>query len=110
MSSGLRRNICNLSTEDTEVGAIHRSHIDHMVHEELRYACRYWVPHLCRGKYKFLGDVDLQNQVYNFLTGHFLCWLEALSLLRRLQDGINSLETLVSLVDYVSVTTESRRE
>ncbi|KFY94771.1 hypothetical protein V500_03065 [Pseudogymnoascus sp. VKM F-4518 (FW-2643)] len=108
MSSGLRRNICNISTEDTEVGAIHRSHIDHMVHEELRYACRYWVPHLCRGKYKFLGDEVLQDQVYNFLTGHFLCWLEALSLLGRLQDGINSLESLVSLVDYAMCSAKLR--
>ncbi|OBT97675.2 hypothetical protein VE01_04595 [Pseudogymnoascus verrucosus] len=99
ISSGLQRNICKLSLENTKIGAIHRSHINHMVPEELRYACRYWVPHLCRGKYKFLGDVDLQNQVYNFLTGHFLCWLEALSLLGHLQDGINSLESLVSLVD-----------
>jgi hypothetical protein len=109
MSSGLRRNICKLSTEDTEAGTIYRSHIYHMVRGELQYACKFWVPHLCRGKYKFLGDVDLQNQVYNFLTGHFLCWLEALSLLGHLQDGINSLESLVSLVDYVSVITESRR-
>ncbi|KFZ01923.1 hypothetical protein V501_09716 [Pseudogymnoascus sp. VKM F-4519 (FW-2642)] len=108
MSSGLRRNICKLSTGDTEIGAIHRSHIDHMVREELQYACRFWVPHLCRGKDKFLVDLDLQNQVYNFLTGHFLCWLEALSLLEHLQDGINSLESLVNLVDNAMCSAKLR--
>ncbi|KFY37032.1 hypothetical protein V494_04899 [Pseudogymnoascus sp. VKM F-4513 (FW-928)] len=48
---------------------------------------------------RFLVDEDLQDKVYNFLTGYFLCWLEALSLLKLTDDGINSLEFLERLVN-----------
>ncbi|KFZ11042.1 hypothetical protein V502_07775 [Pseudogymnoascus sp. VKM F-4520 (FW-2644)] len=101
MCSGLRRNICNLSATYTEIGTIDRSHIDDVLPEGLQYACKFWVSHLCRGKDIFLINVDLQNQVYNFLTGYLLCWLEALSLLQLIQDGINSLKSLEHLVGNV---------
>lgn len=110
MRSGLKRNICNLTSPGTEIDAVHRNHIDDVLPEELQYACRFWVLDLYCGKDKFLIDVDLQGQVYDFLTGYFLCWLEALSLLQWVQDGINSLKFLVLLVNDVSITTEPRRE
>jgi hypothetical protein len=89
---------------------IRRSRIDDVLPEELQYACRFWISHLYRGKDKFLADLDLQDQVYNFLTGYFLCWLEALSLLQLVYDGIDALETLERLVNDVSVATEPRRK
>lgn len=110
MCSVLRRNICKLPSQNTGVGTIHRGHVDKVLSEDLQYACRFWVLHLERGKVKFLVDADLQNQVYNFLTGYFLCWLEALSLLQLVHDGINSLESLERLVNDVSVATEPRRK
>lgn len=110
MCSGLRRNICNLPSPNMEVGTIHRSCINDVLPEELQYACRFWVLHLSRGKVKFLVDVDLQGQVYNFLEGYFLCWVEAISLLRLVDDGINSLESLERLLNNVSMATEPRRE
>lgn len=110
MYSGLRRNICEVTSPNTEIGTIHRSRIDDVLPEELQYACRFWVSHLCRGKDKFLVDVDLQDQVYNFLIGYFLYWLEALSLLQLIHDGISSLESLERLANNVSMTTEPRRE
>lgn len=109
MCKVLRRNICKLSTRDTDIGTIDRSHIDDVLPHDLQYACVFWISLLYRGKDQFLDDVDLQDQVYNFLIGYFLCWLEALSLLRRVQDGINSLESLGRLVDKVSVMTEPIR-
>jgi hypothetical protein len=110
MCSGLRRNIRKVSSPNTEIDTIRRSHIDDLLPEELQYACRFWVPHLYRGKDKFLVDVDLQDRVYNFLIGYFLYWLEALSLLQLMHDGISSLESLERLVNNVSMTTEPRRE
>ena len=91
--------MCKLTGINTDISTIHRSHIDDVLPEELQCACRFWVPHLYHGKDKFLVDVDLQGQVYDFLRGYFLRWLEALSLLRLIYDGINSLETLERLVD-----------
>lgn len=110
MCRGLERNICKLAGINTEISTIHRSQIEDVLPEELQYACRFWVPHLYRGKDKFLADVDLQGQVYDFLRGYFLRWLEALGLLQLIYDGINSLETLERLVDNVSVPTQPRRE
>lgn len=110
MCSGLSGNICKLSSPNTEIDAIPRTQIDDALPEELQYACRFWVPHLYRGRGRFSADADVQDQVYNFLTRYFLCWLEVISLLQLVHEGIDSLESLGRLVDDVSITTESRRE
>ncbi|OBT59917.1 hypothetical protein VE03_10622, partial [Pseudogymnoascus sp. 23342-1-I1] len=73
--------------------------MDDVLPEELRYACRFWVIHLHRGRNTFLVDVNLQDQVYNFLRGYFLYWVEALSLLQLVQEGIESLESLEKLAN-----------
>jgi hypothetical protein len=108
MRGSLRRNICNLTSPNTEIGTIPQSRIDSVLSEQLQYACRFWVLHLHRGKDKFLMDMDLQDQVYNFLKGYFLYWLEALSLLRLVHDGISSLVSLEDLVKNVSMTAEPK--
>ena len=99
-----------MTSPNTEISTIYRSRIDDALPEELQYACRFWVPHLYRGKDKFLVDMDLQDQVYNFLIGYFLSWLEVLSLLQLIHDGINSLESLERLVNNVSKAIEPRGE
>jgi hypothetical protein len=57
-----------------------------------------------------MADVDLQDQVYNFLKDCFLCWLEALSLLQLVCDGIIALDSLECLVTNVSMMVEPRIE
>ncbi|KFY52789.1 hypothetical protein V496_08173 [Pseudogymnoascus sp. VKM F-4515 (FW-2607)] len=106
MCSGLSGNICKLSSTNPEIDAIPRTQIDDALPEELQYACRFWAPHLYRGRDRFLADADAQDQVYNFLTRYFLCWLEALSLLQLVYEGIDSLETLSRLVDGPSCSIE----
>lgn len=110
MCSGLSGNICKLSSTNTEIDAIPRTQIDEVLPEELQYACKFWVPHLYRGRDIFSADAEVRDQVHNFLTRYFLCWLEALSLLQLVHEGIDSLESLGRLVDEVSITTESRWE
>ncbi|KFY10561.1 hypothetical protein V491_07595 [Pseudogymnoascus sp. VKM F-3775] len=110
MCSSLTRNICKLTTTNAEIDTIDRSDIINVLPDELQYSCRFWILHLYRGKNRFLVDVDLQNQVYDFLAGYFLCWLEALSLLRLVHDGINSLESLERLLNNMqSKSTEKLR-
>lgn len=69
----------------------------------IRYACVYWVDHLCDGNVSRIssgcrnilsddGVVDL------FIRKHLLHWLESLSLLRHLSDGIISITKLVDLL------------
>jgi len=85
MSKHLKRNICNL-------GGV----VKHCLPLDVQYSCCYWVSHLQRSNIK-LCDGD---QVHIFLQKHFLHWLEALSLIGKISDGIlmvKSLETILTV-------------
>ncbi|KAJ5379595.1 Vegetative incompatibility protein HET-E-1 [Penicillium cosmopolitanum] len=61
-----------------------------------RYSCVYWVDHLQEsGSYEDLND---SGTVDTFLRTQCLYWLEALSLLRSISDGIMSIRRLKDLV------------
>ena len=58
---------------------------------EVQYACQYWVHHLKESKHNIEDD----GPVHTFLTNHLLHWLEVLSLLGRLSDGVLLIRTLL---------------
>lgn len=61
-----------------------------------RYSCVYWVDHLREsGSYEDLKD---SGTVDTFLRTQCLYWLEALSLLRSIWDGIMLIRRLEDLV------------
>ncbi|KAI2791708.1 Vegetative incompatibility protein HET-E-1 [Penicillium oxalicum] len=61
-----------------------------------RYSCVYWVDHLREsGSYE---DLKEGGTVDTFLRTQCLYWLEALSLLRSISDGIMSIQRLKDLV------------
>lgn len=61
-----------------------------------RYSCVYWVDHLREsGSYE---DVQDSGTVDTFLQTQYLYWLEALSLLQIISDGIMSIQRLRDLV------------
>jgi hypothetical protein len=64
----------------------------------LRYACCHWARHLVLVKNlkEYISD---SGCVYVFLQKHFLHWLEALSLMRRISDAFVSLDILRSVVN-----------
>lgn len=67
----------------------------------MRYACVYWVDHLsdaCDQLSTHEGSLPNTKLVYSFLQEHFLHWLEGLSLLNRLSDGVASVRKLLHLV------------
>jgi hypothetical protein len=75
-----------------------------------QYSCLYWVDHLI--DYEIRGDTinDLKDSglVYNFLSKSYLYWLEALSLMKILPDGIvmiikleNLQVSFSTLFDYI---------
>ncbi|KAK3352520.1 hypothetical protein B0T25DRAFT_542167 [Lasiosphaeria hispida] len=57
----------------------------------IRYACVYWIDHFLNSR---LGELD-GEEVLQFLTDHLLHWLESLSLLGVLSDGILSIRRLL---------------
>ena len=61
---------------------------------ELQYACLYWVRHIQKGESQLQDD----GEVHVFLQKHLLHWLEALSLMQKISDGVLALISL----DYMN--------
>ncbi|KAK4073270.1 hypothetical protein Purlil1_13125 [Purpureocillium lilacinum] len=99
MSNNLRRNMCGLKRPGTRVCDIPKDDVDSAISVPVRYACRYWIHHLQQ------SNIDPREHVgvVDFFQTRFLFWIETLSLIGRLADGIASvglLEADLSPRDY----------
>lgn len=83
MSRSLKENICDLESPGTLRTDISSQVTDHYLTADVRYSCQYWVYHLKQSG----SQIADQEAVYIFLSKHFLHWLEALSLMGRIQEG-----------------------
>ncbi|WYZ42896.1 hypothetical protein EsH8_VI_000595 [Colletotrichum jinshuiense] len=99
MSRTLRRDIYSLHAPGFSIDQVKAPEPDPLA--TARYSCVYWVNHLADGE---LGGKEQYHQalydggpVHAFLEQHYLHWLEALSLLRSLSQGILQLHMLVGL-------------
>ncbi|KAF3763158.1 hypothetical protein M406DRAFT_84049 [Cryphonectria parasitica EP155] len=63
----------------------------------IRYACVYWVDHLC--EIQEIGDVAAIDV---FMKDHFLHWFEALSLIKSTSKGVLALHKLVNLLEVIA--------
>ncbi|KAI1032366.1 hypothetical protein LB504_013187, partial [Fusarium proliferatum] len=90
MWDGLRENICDLSFPGTRRYTVAGSELEERIPPHLQYACMHWVYHQMEGESKLNDD----NKVYDFLTTHFLHWVEAMSLLGRAKECLDSLKSL----------------
>ncbi|KAH7201202.1 hypothetical protein DER44DRAFT_827832 [Fusarium oxysporum] len=90
MWDGLRENICGLSFPGTCRSTVASSELEERIPPHLQYACMHWVYHQMEGESKLNDD----NKVYDFLTTHFLHWVEAMSLLGRAKECLDSLRSL----------------
>jgi hypothetical protein len=98
--------------------------VEHYFPLEVQYACRYWVYHLQRSNVKFYHRKPLYARVctfvkehfyqrdcvgpnenepllvlaHTFFTDHFLHWLEALSLIEKISEGVVMTKTFHSLL------------
>ena len=73
---------------------VEKSKVEKYLPLHVQYSCRYWVHHLQRGNID-LYDID---QVHIFLQKHFLHWLEALSLMGKMSEGVLMLTALQSIL------------
>lgn len=66
----------------------------------VRYACVYWVDHIICSR---IDDTERALQggesVYSFLCQSYLCWLEAMSILKSIPGAIASLQKLEKLIE-----------
>ena len=94
MSTSLKQDICHLGAPGVFVADVGRGRVEQYITPEIQYASLYWVQHLQKSGIQ-LHDND---QVHQFLQVHLLHWLEALSLIGKLSDGVNMVTALEFMV------------
>jgi Cdc6-like AAA superfamily ATPase len=103
LSKTLKRDICGLHKPGALTSEVREGVVEDAL-LRIEYACCYWVHHLsdhladashARLETKILSD---GGTVHKFLQAHLLHWLEALSLLRRLSEGVTMTQLLLSVI------------
>ena len=99
MLNTLKRDICGLRMPGALLENVESS-IKQDILAPIRYACCYWVDHLCQVSHLSLDEIGLcdSGKVHIFLQKHFLHWLEALSLMRNMSGAVVMVKTLESLL------------
>jgi len=102
LSKTLRRNIYNIQ----DPGSMMKNVPDPDPLASIRYSCVFWVDHLCEADdtspdwKKNLSD---DGAIFAFLKEHFLHWLESLSLIYKLSDGVLSIKKLLHKVQVCQI-------
>ncbi|KAH7153735.1 WD40-repeat-containing domain protein [Fusarium sp. MPI-SDFR-AT-0072] len=90
MRGTLRKNICGLSFPGMRRSAVDGRQLEECIPPELQYACIYWVYHQTQVDF----EPNDSRAAYDFLTTHFHHWVEALSLLCRIKECLESLKSM----------------
>lgn len=93
MSTFLKQDICRLDAPGVLITEVESSRVESCLPPEVQYACLYWVEHLQKSG----AELHDNDDVYQFLQTHFLHWLEALSWMRRMSEGILAIRSLESI-------------
>jgi hypothetical protein len=103
MSRTVRRDIYGLGAPGFHFDEIKQPSPDPLA--AARYSCVYWVEHLrdCDPSKRANNDLQDGGSIDNFLRWNYLHWIEALSLLSRMSEGILSMVTLYHLVQVRSL-------
>lgn len=102
MSQRLQRDIYSLDDWGIPPGEIKPPEPDPLA--AMRYSCIYWVDHLAecqhseQTQYNSLQD---NGMVDRFLRKHYLHWLEALSILKSLSQGVLAISKLKRLIPVI---------
>jgi hypothetical protein len=90
MRRHLQRNICNLASPGTCMVDTDPQYVRQYLPPELQYSCRYWIHHLEQSQ----ALPSEMEDILLFLQRHFLHWVEAMSLLGLLSEGLGMLGVL----------------
>lgn len=91
----LKQDICGLNHPGKLRSNIDQDVIDTFLPLHVRYACLHWVFHLKESR----GHIRFDDETHRFLTKHLIHWLEALSLLDRIVESGDMVESLLAMVD-----------
>ncbi|KAL7763954.1 hypothetical protein ACKLNR_005099 [Fusarium oxysporum f. sp. zingiberi] len=95
LRGGLRKNVCGLSFPGMRRSSVDFGQLEKRMPSQLQYACMHWAYHQTSDKPELSDD----KEVYDFLTTHFLHWLEAMSLLGRVKECLGVLRSLARWVE-----------
>lgn len=97
MSIGLRRDSYSLRDPGITLNQVKQPNPNPLA--AIRYSCLYWVDHLleCQTRIDTIRDLEDNGLVYHFLRQYFLYWLEALSLLESISEGVVIIQKLEDL-------------
>lgn len=98
MSKTLHRDVYNLASLGCAIEEVEQPDPDPLA--ATRYACVYWIDHLCDIIGTKYVDRDLKDggEIDRFLRQKYLYWLEALSLLKSIPKGVVSMAKLEDLL------------
>jgi hypothetical protein len=104
MSLALRRDVYSLRAPGITIDQVKQPDPDPLV--AIRYSCLYWVDHLfeCQSREDTIRDLKDSGLVYSFLRQYFLYWLEALSLLKSVSEGVVMIQKLEDLLVRFNVS------
>ena len=97
MDKALQRDIYNLRHPGCSIDKVEHPDPDPLA--PIRYACVYWVDHLCeiKSSHNKVGLYD-NGTIDVFLRKHFLYWLEALSLMKSISNSVFAIAKLIGLL------------
>ena len=102
LSKTLRRDMYNLQ----DPGSMMKDIPDPDPLASIRYSCVFWVDHLCKADDQSLDhrkELSDDGAIFAFLREHFLHWLESLSLIHKLSDGVLSIRKLLHKVQVCQI-------
>lgn len=91
MSATLKMDVCKVREIDYLSNSNDQNLIKEYLPEHVQYACRYWIRHFER------SDGLHHKEVLHFLKEHFLHWLEALSLIGQVSEGVLMITALYNM-------------
>ena len=94
MTETLQRDMYNLRDPGLPIDQVTQPEPDPLA--QAWYSCVFWVDHLCDSDHG--GDLQQGGIVDKFLRSKYLYWLEALSLLRSMSEGVHSILKLDGLL------------
>ena len=101
MSKTLRRDVYSLERPGSLIEQVKQPSPDPLA--VVKYSCIHWGDHLMGSDVKEneINDIKDCGVVYSFLGTSYLYWLEALSLMKRVTDGI---AMIIKLENWLEVS------
>ncbi|KAK6703766.1 hypothetical protein SNK04_013701 [Fusarium graminearum] len=97
LSETLQRDICKLNAPGFPIENVLPSDLESLSH--IRYSCMYWASHLQDSDRTDINNALQDNgNVHTFIRNKYLYWLECLSLLQSISEGIRAVHKLEALV------------